>query len=476
VIKPYYQDNYCTQFAGHVLNVLLELEPESVQCVVTSPPYWGLRDYGLEPQIWDDPGGCEHEWGNQYLGDTRTCNQEQKRWAHNPHPNDQIPPHVKVSQGVFCLHCNAWRGSLGLEPTPELYIQHLVQVFREVRRVLRKDGTVFLNLGDSYASQPASTGISFRRDRAAVVPRGRNLDGLKPKDLCMIPARVALALQADGWWLRSDIIWAKPNPMPESVTDRPTTSHEHVFLLTKSQKYFYDQDAAREKNSQGSIERFGLTEGIGQTKKWNTSQNKRDGRTDGTKGTEGFRDHVPIGRNLRSVWTIATQPFPKAHFATFPEKLVETCIKAGTSQKGCCPECRAPWVRVVEKAIKPHPNRWSKIPNAPGNYEIDKGCYQNKGTSDSLGMAIESKTLGWKVSCHCIGKEAITTDGKRKRFAFDPIPCTVLDPFSGRGTVLVVAKRMFRKSIGIDLKAEYHEMSAGELREGVLVFNATTGT
>ena len=301
------------------------------------------------------PSKCEHEWGNKIITDGRRYNSERDGKGVGQNQGAQGRHSVK---GQFCRHCNAWHGSLGLEPTPELYIQHIVQVFRELWRVLRKDGVCWLNLGDSYwggKGQSAYAWSTEHQDRKTlqkaqhqITGRGetRPQDGkhdiLKPKDLCMIPARVALALQAEGWWLRSDIIWAKPNPMPESVTDRPTTAHEHVFLLTKSQKYFYDQDAAREKNSQGSIERFGLTEGIGQTKKWNTSQNKRDGRTDGTKGTEGFRDHVPIGRNLRSVWTIATQPFPKAHFATFPEKLVETCIKAGTSQKGCCPECGAP--------------------------------------------------------------------------------------------------------------------------------------
>ena len=328
------------------------------------------------------PSKCEHEWGNKIITDGRRYNSERDGKGVGQNQGAQGRHSVK---GQFCRHCNAWHGSLGLEPTPELYIQHIVQVFRELWRVLRKDGVCWLNLGDSYwggKGQSAYAWSTEHQDRKTlqkaqhqITGRGetRPQDGkhdiLKPKDLCMIPARVALALQAEGWWLRSDIIWAKPNPMPESVTDRPTTAHEHVFLLTKSQKYFYDADAVREKANypnQG---------------KWSQGDNKGYQDNQDFKARKLHDFVTDTGRNLRSVWTIATQPFPKAHFATFPEKLVETCILAGT----------------------------------------------NEGD-------------------------------------------TVLDPFSGRGTVLVVAKRMFRKAIGIDLKAEYHEMSAGELKEGVLEF------
>lgn len=376
-IKPYYQDNYATQYQGHVLNILPQLQPESIQCCVTSPPYWGLRDYGLPPQIWDDPGGCEHEWDiKEIKWHSGTNAGEKQKTVKGAFHNDHF------ANTAFCFHCNAWRGSLGLEPTPELYIQHIVQIFREIKRVIRKDGTLWLNMGDSYASQPASTGISYRRDRAAVVPRGRNLNGLKAKDLCGIPWRVALALQADGWWLRSDIIWSKPNPMPESVTDRPTRAHEYVFLLTRSAKYFYDADAVREKADY---------DGRRDTVMKGSPKYEADIYPDQQPNTLASAGHErwphktgdgERGRNLRSVWTIPTQPYPKAHFAVFPEKLVETCILAGTK----------------------------------------------KGD-------------------------------------------TVLDPFSGRGTVLTVAKRMFRKAVGIDLKAEYCDMSLPELKEELLNFN-----
>jgi len=237
----------------------------TVQTCVTSPPYWGLRDYGVS-------------------------------------------------------------GQLGLESTPDAYVASMVAVFREVWRVLREDGTLWLNLGDSYASQggpePAQTkwqvqGASDGQNGG----RSRTAGSLKPKDLVGIPWRVAFALQADGWYLRSDIIWAKPNPMPESVTDRPTKSHEYVFLLTKAARYYWDADAVAERGA--SVREF-----------------REDTRGDGADSMErGRASRQALGpsgfgatgtRNLRSVWSIATQPYPEAHFATMPEKLVEPCIKAGS--------------------------------------------------------------------------------------------------------------------------------------------------
>jgi len=244
----------------------LPIPDSSVDCVVTSPPYWGLRDYGLEEQ------------------------------------------------------------GIGLEPTPEEYCANMVEVFREVRRVLKPTGTLWLNLGDSYVASGSSamgdTGLGGRRARTDNHMGRKPSGSLKPKDLVGIPWRVAFALQADGWYLRSDIIWSKPNPMPESVTDRPTKAHEYVFLLTKSQRYYYDADAIREPAQDWGI---------------------RD-RTNGKYHNEGtgLQPHSGLanssnaesGRNKRSVWEIATHPYPEAHFATYPEKLVEPCILAGCPQDG----------------------------------------------------------------------------------------------------------------------------------------------
>ena len=253
-------------YQGNALDILRQLPDESVHCCVTSPPYWGLRDYGNDAQIWDGEHGeyfnneswqCVHEWGEESLSslDKRTPEELAKKSKLNRHkdPNKShvfLPNSGDISRGQFCQKCGAWRGSLGLEPTPELFIKHMVEIFAEVKRVLRNDGTLWLNMGDSYAAggnnkaHTGSYGVAGSQGEC-LTTRGIP-PGLKPKDLCGIPWMLAFALRADGWYLRSDIIWHKPNPMPESVTDRPTKAHEYMFLLTKSAKYYYDADAIRE--------------------------------------------------------------------------------------------------------------------------------------------------------------------------------------------------------------------------------------
>jgi DNA modification methylase len=341
-----------------------------------------------------------------------------------------------------------------------------VQIFREVRRVLRPDGTLWLNIGDTYSAQQ----INKMKDVwTGIVPERKT--GLPEKNLCGIPFRLALALQADGWWLRSDIIWAKPNPMPEPCTDRPTRSHEYIFLLTKSAKYFWDQAAVRENNSQGAIKRFGKNPSI--------SVNNR--KYEGIQSLAALGSKTPVwfsnGRNLRSVWTIVTQPFPGAHFATFPTKIVEICIKAGTSEKGCCPQCSAPWERVVEKkggtiGKSWHPHVADKIEG-----QSQKGIYPGGGleaSKDKNGNYYLINFLGWRPTCKC-GKSKQPPDIRRHPdsggggiweidYEPEPIPCTVLDPFSGSGTTLLVAAKMGRQAIGCELSADYVEMSRQRLQ------------
>jgi len=352
---------------GDVIACLRSLPDACVQCVVTSPPYWGLRDYGVEGQI-------------------------------------------------------------GLEPTPEEYVEKMVEVFREVRRVLRDDGTLWLNLGDSYAS-------AWACGRRNVVGNGSMENGkrdsrpnrvsgdIKEKDMVGIPWRVAFALQADGWYLRSDIIWSKPNPMPESVTDRPTKSHEYVFLLTKRARYFYDADAVREAHV--SVDQSPRKSGVGNGLN----------RTDRGVGREFFGN--PAGRNRRTVWEIPTQPTPEAHFATFPEALVEPCIKAGTSERGACPKCGAPWRRSILSQS-----------SGSGDHRAVPG--QNKPFTIPRGEYLRS-TIGWEPTCTCGG---------------DPVPCIVLDPFGGSGTVAKVARDLGRSSILIEINPEYVQIAKKRLRIG----------
>lgn len=307
-----------------------ELKDNSIQCVVTSPPYWGLRKYsGEQDLIWGD-NHCEHEWR---MADTKEMNyvkgNPEFARPHREHKNFMATTNT-------CTLCNSWRGAYGLEPTPEMYIEHTIEILREIRRVLRKDGVVFWNIGDSYATNHAEVGTIGRETGWTsatglidMKERGRtstkNHKTLKPKDLCLIPFRVAIAAQEDGWWVRSVIIWSKPNPMPESVTDRPTESHEYILMLTKSKKYYWDADAVREPSNCtdfGSDQRdTSITHGMGSGNS-GINEAKRRAKEQGTFG----------GRNIRSVWTFPTQPYPKVHFSVFPEKIPEICIKAASKE------------------------------------------------------------------------------------------------------------------------------------------------
>lgn len=312
---------------GDCLEKLQTLHSKSIDCCVTSPPYYNLRNYENDRQI-------------------------------------------------------------GMEDTPEAYILRLVEVFQEVHRVLKDTGTLWLNIGDSYANDDKWGGSSGGKHAkslhgATSIGRGRRHTGLKPKDLIGIPWELAFALRQAGWYLRSDIIWHKSNVMPESIKDRPTKSHEYVFLLSKSKLYYYDADAISEPSIGGHVRGPALHPD-------NVSTNGNGGLA--------RRQNAPT-RNRRSVWTINTKPFRGAHFAVMPQELAELCILAGTSEQGCCPSCGAPWRRFK---------------------------------------------LGWQPSCVCPEQA--------------PVPSTVLDPFGGAGTTGVVAQRLGRRSVLIELNSDYADI------------------
>lgn len=356
--KPYYEDDFCTLFLGDAVALLASLPAESVQCCVTSPPYWGLRDYGTGQWTGGSPE-CSHS--------RKTSNKEGSSTLQSASLNDN---HEREGWlGNACRKCGAVKidQQLGLESTPQAYVDKMASVFREVRRVLKKDGCLWLNLGDSYARDPKKGDRSeylglhknISDSGCHVASQSRSMDGLKPKDLVGIPWRVAFALQADGWWLRQDIIWSKPNPMPESVTDRCTKSHEYLFLLTKSERYFWDQEAMREPARGWNGSRFDDSRdleirpntGRGPRQQTYGQHSLTDSQSGGRRLVEAVRTarangahhDSPFGqfRNRRSVWTIPTAPFSGAHFAVFPPALVESCILVGSRTGDIVLDCFA---------------------------------------------------------------------------------------------------------------------------------------
>lgn len=362
---------------GDCREMLQTLPEKSIQTVVTSPPYYGLRKYSDDPR------------------------------------------------------------EIGQEATPAEYVAALVEVFRQVRRVLRDDGTCWINLGDSYAgtgkSGGGAQGERWEQYGAQVEgPRGGKWspapEGMKQKDLMGIPWRVAFALQDDGWYLRSDIIWSKPNCMPESVTDRPTRAHEYVFLLAKSARYFYDAAAIAEQAAESTQDRAHIE---------NAPSPKHATRYSMKSGLDRYDRPT---RNRRTVWSIATQPYSGAHYATMPEALIAPCILAGSSAQAC-EHCGAAWVRVVE--------RESDVVNLEeGQRQATRSAGAQTGgtTKVTLGVTehVRRRDLGFAPSCACPDNTGSAAS-------------VVLDPFGGSGTVGKVALRLQRNAVLIELNQAYIE-------------------
>lgn len=293
---------------GDALGVLKEIPDESIDMVITSPPYWGLRNYNTNPQIWDDNKNCEHEWAS-FIRKGQTGGTKSNKVHIKNQDNFQI---VSDSVQDFCVKCGAWKGELGSEPTFKLYIKHLCDIFIEVKRILTDNGTCWVNLGDTYAAN-----------------RAYQVDGIIEKSLIGIPDRFKIAMIDNGWICRNDIIWHKPNAMPESVKDRFTADYERIFFFVKNKKYYFEQQKEKCVNGDPNPPR-----GSKGNKVLNSGLRKQDQL--GKNNYTGFNDrYTPKEfRNVRSVWNIATQPLKDAHFATFPEKLLEVPIRAGCPENG----------------------------------------------------------------------------------------------------------------------------------------------
>jgi DNA modification methylase len=472
-----------TILRGHALQRLRELPDGSVHACITSPPYYGLRDYKTDGQVWGGDPACQHRWLARTVTRRSKNGDGLAAWsaAHargGGHSQAQAQA-ITLETGT-CITCGAWHGELGQEETPELYVAHLVEIFREVWRVLHPTGTLWLNIGDSRARNGGSGGpgasAQVGNTRSGEQRRmSRVVGNLKPKDLIGIPWMLAFALRDDGWYLRSAITWAKGisfvpgysgSCMPESVDDRPTDGSEMVFLLAKGEGYFCDMFAVRER---GTIPAGTLAAKGSGTREGNRRQaftrsddhrvsehEPASGRADGYALYDGYR-------NLRNVWAIGTSPYDGefctacgrlydgamrsllritgegesrtmaclcgrtdawvSHFATFPETLVEPCVLAGTSAGGCCPRCLNPRERV---------------------FELKNGARVQ---------------VDWRWTCFCqVGP---------------PMPCTVLDPFTGRGTTAIVALRHDRRFVGVELNPDYARMAVACISaDGPLLNNA----
>jgi DNA modification methylase len=457
-----------------------ELEAESVHLILTSPPYHGLRDYGTGEWEGGDEG-CDHKappTGGPNPERYTDGGGEMFRSANDKHYRD------------LCGKCGARRTDqqIGLEDSAEAHIAVLVDVFREARRVLRPDGCLIVNYGDAYAQNGGSkaTEAELQQDAERVVRKGYQTEAfagykgwqrasgsatkaLPAKNLLMLPSRLAIALQADGWILRSMMPWLKRSAMPESATDRPSTAVEYVFIFSKSQRYFWDADAVRRGHTASSLERY--RHGFNREKVSGTGLVRADDYSEVTGN--------PNGRNLRNsdfyfdsldlsieatrselahllhlrekggllldqegeplALDVNPQALADAHFASFPEKLVAPLIQAGTSEWGCCSVCGAPWTRQVEKG------EFIRTGGSQNTRKTEDGFDKGANMSDS-GLTPgfhRTHTTGWQPSCDCVA---------------GIVPCVVLDPFAGSGTTSLVASKLGRRSIAIELSQPYTEI------------------
>ena len=546
-------------FVGDCREVMRSMEAESVHLAATSPPFYGLRNYQIAPSLWGGDPSCDHVWGDP---------QRSQHANSIPGPNGRGGKNgygarnVEKETGPFCVKCGCWRGVLGMEPDFRSYVAHVVEVFREVRRVLRRDGAAFLNLGDSYATgagavgdrpgggeqgsawagrpAPGKTswagrGIGFRGAHAPdnsgkaaySVPDGLGpmtqpnrmpQPGLKPKDLMLIPSRVAIALQDDGWWVRQDVIWHKPAPMVESVLDRCTKSHEYVFVLAKAEKYFWDAEAIAEPVTQSTMERMsqpnfeqqlGSFRVPGKTNGPIKAAVKRSGNKERKAATErgcpegtgkNQASSVPwegLTRNKRDVWTINTEPFGGefcracrsyfegaalnalrveviekedgskerrrwcscgehdrwlSHFATWPPALVEVMVKAGSSEKGCCATCGAPWGRTTERVDQGWDgSRYGEAALAAAGGVKTGGTAKSTLGSGNGKLVGKRETVGWAPTCKC-------------EQVYPLERALILDPFGGAGTTAMVADRLQRDAVIVEMNPEYAEMARQRLQ------------
>ena len=483
---------------GDCIKCMKQVPSNRVDMVVTSPPYWGLRSYEGSETIWGGDENCNHKWGK-----------EQPRGGRGKRSQDFDPKFAKDNNPYedkrgsnFCSICGAWKGQLGLEPTPDLYITHLVEIFGEVKRILKKSGSFYLNLGDTYCSSTKEAGRHDTNSKTSTDFGGwSNWDGgitkigkieksnwLTPKQLLLIPSRVAIALQDEGFILRNDNIWYKKNPMPSSVKDRRNNTFEHVFHFVKSKKYYFDLDTIRVPHKTRENRPFGIVRNreYGYDSKLNKIRGLKSGNPKGKnpgdvivpiswgvdknqeyhgdgkhnpKGQspsdlkkniiESYKNN-PEGKNPGDVLTVNTQPFPEAHFAVFPEKLVEPLIMA-SCPRWVCKKCEQPKKQVI------------KVPPNPDAFNIRVRDVKEGRIKFEDRKASETEVSQYQEEEYqSQSREIVIAKGCKCNAGFKP--GIVLDPFSGAGTTAVVAKKLYRNFIGFEISKEYIDITNKRLK------------
>lgn len=431
---------------------LQKLDDESIDCCITSPPYWSLRDYGIEPSIWDDDPECEHEWEYKIkkgISGGTTAESSKNLFARKGKDNYSIVPDSKYA---FCSKCGAWLGCLGLEPTFDLFIKHLCDIYDDVKRVLKKSGTCFVNLGDSYSShnQTQTTpkaysgrmgdgnGIGRKEVKSEVITTKRNINHSIPsKCLLMIPQRFAIEMINRGWILRNVIIWHKPNCMPSSAKDRFTVDFEYVYFFVKNKKYWFEQQ--REPITTKYIYSRASNKGGTQAK---NNPHSNWGMTRDELKEKGLKEIPNEGRNKRCVWKIPTKPNPAAHFATFPPDLIKPMILSGCPEY-ICKVCGKPREKIIVKT---------------GGL-IGSGKDSTSKTGIHIGVSKTSSLLTKKVQERKVN--GYTDCGCGAGFE----PGVVLDIFAGTGTTLKTAFELARNYLGFEISKEYCENIAAKFLE-----------